>query len=76
MRRSNRRIVFTAPQTVEVQQEEVSTDRLGPNELLIETLYSVVSAGTELACLAGGEAWFEGLRTRKDEYLGVIFDWS
>ena len=57
MRRSNRsRIVFTAPQTVEVQQEEAATDRLGPNELLIESLYSVVSAGTELACLAGGEA--------------------
>lgn len=58
MQRSNRKIVFTAPQTVEVQQEEVSTDGLGRDELLIESLYSVVSAGTELACLAGREAWF------------------
>ena len=58
MQRSNRKIVFTAPQTVEVQQEEVSTDGLGRDELLIESFYSVVSAGTELACLAGREAWF------------------
>ena len=58
MIRSNRRIVFTAPQTMEVQQEEVSTDGLGPDELLVESLYSVVSAGTELACLSGREAWF------------------
>ena len=58
MQRSNRRIVFVAPQTVEIQQEEVSTDGLGPDDLLVESLYSVVSAGTELACLAGREAWF------------------
>ena len=58
MIRSNRRIVFTAPQSVEVQHEEVSTDGLGPDELLVESLYSVVSAGTELACLSGREAWF------------------
>ena len=58
MKRSNRRIVFTAPQTVEVQHEDVSTDGLGPDELLVESLYSVVSAGTELACLSGREAWF------------------
>ena len=58
MTRSNRRIVFAAPQTVEVQQEEVSSDGLGAEELLVESLYSVVSAGTELACLSGTEAWF------------------
>jgi 2-desacetyl-2-hydroxyethyl bacteriochlorophyllide A dehydrogenase len=58
MHRSNRRIVFAAPETVEVQQEEVGADGLGADELLVESLYSVVSAGTELACLAGTEAWF------------------
>ena len=58
MQRSNRRIVFAAPETVEVQQEEVGTDGLGADELLVESLYSVVSAGTELACLSGREAWF------------------
>ena len=58
MQRSNRRIVFAAPQTVEVQQEQVGTDGLGDDELLVESLYSVVSAGTELACLSGSEAWF------------------
>ena len=58
MQRNNRRIVFTAPQTVEVQQEEVGYDGLGADELLVESLYSAVSAGTELACLSGREAWF------------------
>ena len=162
LQRSNRRIVFTAPQTVEVQQEEVSTASLGPDELLVESLYSAVSAGTEFACLVakrgelillgsprgevqgdltellssvhlwsrgcvtlkGAHEWrypvmhdpntkhslernsrvawwleqtgklqlhklithivrpddaaaaYEGLRTRKDEYVGVVFDWS
>ena len=51
MQSSNRRIVFSAPQTVEVQQEEVGSGDLGADELLIESLYSAVSAGTELACL-------------------------
>ena len=58
MQSSNRRIVFSAPQTVEVQQEEVGSGDLGADELLIESLYSAVSAGTELACLAGLEEWF------------------
>ena len=58
MQRSNRKIVFAAPQTVEVQQEQVVTDGLGDDELLVESLYSAVSAGTELACLSGTEAWF------------------
>ena len=43
---------------MEIQQEEVSGDSLGPDDLLVESLYSVVSAGTELACLSGREAWF------------------
>ena len=58
MQRSNRRIVFAAPQTVEVQEEQVVTDGLGADELIVESLYSAVSAGTELACLSGTEAWF------------------
>ena len=58
MQSGNRRIVFSAPQTVEVQQEEVGSGDLGADELLVESLYSVVSAGTELACLAGLEEWF------------------
>ena len=58
MQRNNRRIIFAAPQTVEVQQEDFSTDDLGSEDLLVESLYSAVSAGTELACLSGREAWF------------------
>ena len=27
--------------------------------MLVETLYSLISTGTELACLSGGESWFQ-----------------
>jgi 2-desacetyl-2-hydroxyethyl bacteriochlorophyllide A dehydrogenase len=56
--KTNRKVVFTGPQAVEIQHENVNGEALGPDELLIESMYSVVSAGTELACLSGGESWF------------------
>lgn len=43
-----------------------------PADVLIETEYSIVSAGTELAC----RAVYEGLTHQKDIYTGVVFDWS
>lgn len=50
-------ITFTAPNTVEIVEEEVQ-EGLGSHELLIESLYTLISAGTELACLSGEEFWF------------------
>lgn len=50
-------IKFVAPYTVELDEEEISPDALEPGELLIESLYTLVSPGTELAMLAGTEAW-------------------
>lgn len=51
-----KQVVF--PRTNEVQLEEVEVD-LTPaeNEIIIKTLASIISAGTELACLAGLADW-------------------
>lgn len=53
----NRTLVFTAPNVVELQDKDVATDDLKPNEVLLRSMYSLVSPGTELAILAGTESW-------------------
>jgi len=53
-----KKIVFTGPGAVEVQTVDASFAPVGPTEIVVKTSYSLVSAGTELACLAGIESWF------------------
>ena len=55
---TNTIIYFAAPDTVQLREEPVDPDALGPHELLIESLYSLISAGTELACMSGKAFWF------------------
>lgn len=54
----NRKIVFRAPWEVACETEEVRLTP-GAGEMLVETQYSLISTGTELACLSGGESWFK-----------------
>lgn len=54
----NRKIVFEAPWKVALHREDVDL-KPGKGELLVETQYSLISTGTELACLSGGEEWFK-----------------
>lgn len=54
----NRQIVFTAPWQVEVRKEAVPDRPLVGREALVRKLYTLISPGTELACLSGGESWF------------------
>lgn len=54
----NRKIVFEAPWQVALQSEEIDLVP-GNGEMLVETQYSLISTGTELACLSGGEGWFQ-----------------
>ena len=54
----NTRIIFSAPNRIEVQSAVEALAPLGAHDLLIQTHYSLISAGTELACLSGVEAWF------------------
>jgi 2-desacetyl-2-hydroxyethyl bacteriochlorophyllide A dehydrogenase len=53
-----KKIVFTKPGTIEVASVELEFGELSPTEIVVRNLYSLVSAGTELACLAGTESWF------------------
>ena len=54
----NRSIVFTGCDQVAVQLLEENLDQLQAHEVLVKTSFSLVSAGTELLCLAGSESWF------------------
>ena len=55
---NNKKIVFEAPWKVSYHSEEIQLCP-GKGEMLVETLYSLISTGTELACLSGGESWFQ-----------------
>ncbi len=54
----NVKIVFTAPWQVEVQRERLTAPELSANQVWLKKRYTLISAGTELACLSGGESWF------------------
>jgi len=52
-------IVFAAHDTIRLQEIELDPATLAPDEAIVRNLYSIVSAGTELACLKDQEpAWF------------------
>ena len=55
---TNKSIVFEKPWTIKFCVEELDESALPPGHALIKKLYSIISAGTELACLAGIEGWF------------------
>ncbi len=51
-------VLFTAPGQVEFGQIEADFKPLGAKDVLVRALYTLISAGTELACLSGREGWF------------------
>jgi len=54
-----RKVRFVRAGVVELQTVEESFAPLGSTEVRVRTLFSLVSAGTELACLSGLESWFQ-----------------
>ncbi len=54
----NEQIVFTAPWQAELQRIEQRREPLAPGYALVQKRFTLISPGTELACLSGGEAWF------------------
>ncbi|MBM3237849.1 zinc-binding alcohol dehydrogenase [Candidatus Poribacteria bacterium] len=50
-----KQVVVTGQNQVELQKAEIDDKNLGPNELLIETEFTFISAGTELANYTGKE---------------------
>ena len=56
---NTRKIVFTRPGCVELATvDEPAPLVSSPTEVVLRNRFSLVSAGTELACLSGGESWF------------------
>ena len=50
-------VLFKSTSEVELKTEEFKAKDLEPNQILLATEYSVVSAGTELAIWRGVESW-------------------
>lgn len=55
----NRKIVFTQPGKVELLPEDFEDNIKNPDEIICKNHYSLISPGTELACLSGIESWFK-----------------
>jgi 2-desacetyl-2-hydroxyethyl bacteriochlorophyllide A dehydrogenase len=55
---NNKAIVFQAPMKVICQEMDDVSHALGIDEILVKKIYSLISTGTELACLRGIESWF------------------
>jgi len=53
-----KKIVFTAPEQVETQVCDFNLILKHPTEVILKNRISLISPGTELACLSGGESWF------------------
>ncbi len=50
-------VIFTEPDKVELQSFSFDLDDLPPDQVAMETRHSIISPGTELACLSGRESW-------------------
>jgi 2-desacetyl-2-hydroxyethyl bacteriochlorophyllide A dehydrogenase len=55
----NKQIVFVAPWQVELQENTMTDVKIGEFEAFVKKRYSLISPGTELACLSGNEYWFQ-----------------
>jgi 2-desacetyl-2-hydroxyethyl bacteriochlorophyllide A dehydrogenase len=53
-----RKVVFTSPWKVEIQRDGIDDTKIPADHVLLRKTYSLISAGTELACLSGNEGWF------------------
>ncbi len=54
----NRKIYVTAPWEIEFREEEFTGKITDPIDIIVRNMYSHLSAGTEMACVAGLEDWF------------------
>jgi hypothetical protein len=54
-----KKVVFVKPWEVELQKDIIDVDNIPSGHVLLKKLYSLISTGTELACLSGGASWFQ-----------------
>ncbi|SFJ14014.1 Threonine dehydrogenase [Paenibacillus sp. UNC496MF] len=55
----NKQIVFASPWVAEVRERREDVPALGRGQAWVRKLYTLISPGTELACLSGHESWFD-----------------
>ncbi len=53
-----RKVVFVKPWEVELQKDMIDDRNIPSGHVLLKKQYTLISTGTELACLSGGESWF------------------
>ncbi|MHB8061984.1 MAG: zinc-dependent alcohol dehydrogenase [Ruminiclostridium sp.] len=53
-----KKVVFTKPWEVQLQKDSIDDKAIPSGNVLLKKTYSLISTGTELACLSGGESWF------------------
>lgn len=53
------RIVFDSPGEVSLRESSEQPRIESPTQLVLKNVCSLISAGTELACLSGSESWFQ-----------------
>lgn len=68
----NKAIVFTDVRKAEYLEQEISETAIPAGNVLIETIYSLISAGTETACFRGVEIWFKLPRTPGYSCVGRV----
>jgi len=54
-----KKVVFTEPWQVGTQAYEIDETNIPAGGALIRKMYSLISTGTEMACLSGKEGWFK-----------------
>ncbi|MDR0561248.1 MAG: zinc-binding alcohol dehydrogenase [Spirochaetaceae bacterium] len=55
---NNKKVVFEKPWSAKLLDESLDENAIAPGQVLLKKRYSIISTGTELACLSGGESWF------------------
>jgi len=73
---NNRKIIVSAINTAGLLETPYSDKISGDNEILIKTHYSHISSGTELACIAGLESFFQIPGTPGYTAIGEILEKS
>jgi 2-desacetyl-2-hydroxyethyl bacteriochlorophyllide A dehydrogenase len=55
----NKKIVFDKAWEVSLHTEDIDDSNIPEGFVLLKKIFSIVSTGTELACLSGNESWFK-----------------
>ena len=69
-----RKITFSAPGKVTLESVDQVLKIESPSDVIVKNHFSLVSAGTELACLSGTEPWFQLPRTPGYAAVGEVVE--